>query len=64
LSYGVSTLASSMFTSVFVIKVSESLLLLSFIVTVGAGVAGALFPALKMTLSSPVEDLKEVAPFS
>lgn len=64
LSYGVSTVASSMFTSVFVIKASESLLLLSFIVTVGAGVAGALVPSLKMTLSSPVEDLKEVAPFS
>jgi hypothetical protein len=64
LSYGVSTLASSMFTSVFLIKASESLLLLSFVVTVGAGVAGALVPALKMTLSSPVEDLKEVAPFS
>ncbi len=63
-SYGVSTLASSMFTSVFVIKASESLLLLSFIVTMGAGVAGALVPAVKMTLSSPVEDLKEVAPFS
>jgi hypothetical protein len=64
LSYGVSTVASSMFTSVFVIKASESLLLLSFIVTVGAGVAGALIPSLKMTLSSPVEDLKEVTPFS
>lgn len=64
LSYGVSTVASSMFTSVFVIKASGSLLLLSFIVTVGAGVAGALVPSLKMTLSSPVKDLKEVAPFS
>jgi hypothetical protein len=53
-----------MFTSVFVIKASESLLILSFIVTVGAGVAGALVPSLRMTLSSPVEDLKEVAPFS
>ncbi|MCX6658663.1 MAG: ABC transporter permease [Euryarchaeota archaeon] len=64
LSYGVSTVASSMFTSVFVIKASGSLLLLSFIVTVGAGVAGAFVPSLKMTMSSPVEDLKEVAPFS
>jgi ABC-type antimicrobial peptide transport system permease subunit len=64
LSYGVSTLASSMFTSVFVIKASASLLALSYLATVGAGVAGAAIPAAKMTLSSPVSDLKEVTPLS
>lgn len=64
LSYGVSTLASSMFTSVFVIKASASLLALSYVATVTAGVAGAAIPAAKMTLSSPVSDLKEVTPSS
>lgn len=64
LSYGVATAASSMFTSVFVVETSELLLLLSFTATLFAGLVGALLPALKMTLSSPVEDLKEVAPFS
>ena len=64
LSYGVSTLASSMFTSVFVIKASASLLVLSYVATVAAGVAGAAIPAAKMTLSSPVSDLKEVTPSS
>jgi hypothetical protein len=53
-----------MFTSVFFIKASESLLFLSFLVTVGAGVAGALIPTVKMTFSSPVEDLREVTPLS
>ena len=64
LSYGISTMASSMFTSVFLIKASESLLILPFLVTVGAGVAGALIPTVKMTFSSPVEDLKEVTTLS
>lgn len=59
LSYGTSTLASSLFTSVFVVKASERLLLYAFVVTVGAAVVGALLPALRMTLSRPVEDLKE-----
>jgi hypothetical protein len=59
LSYGVSTVASSLFTSVFVVKASESLLLVSFASTLGASLVGALGPALKMTLTSPVDDLKE-----
>jgi len=64
LSYGVSTLASVVFTSVFMVDMSELLLLLSYLVTVGAGLAGAMLPAVRMTLTSPVEDLKEVARFS
>jgi hypothetical protein len=59
LSYGVSTAASSLFTSVFMMKAGEELLLYSFIATVGAAVAGAFLPALRMTLSKPVDDLKE-----
>jgi putative ABC transport system permease protein len=64
LSYALSTAASAMFTSVFMIETSEMLLVVSFFATVGAGVLGALIPAVKMTLTSPVQDLKEVAPFS
>ena len=60
LSYGISTIASTMFASVFMIKASESLLLLSFGAAVLAGLAGGLGPAVRMTWSSPVEDLKEV----
>lgn len=59
LSYGTSTIASSLFTSVFIIKASGELLVCSYIVTVGAAVAGAILPALRMTLSKPVDDLKE-----
>ncbi len=61
LSYGISTLASTMFGSVFLIRASETLLLISFAATFAAGVVGSLIPALKMTWSSPVEDLKEVS---
>lgn len=64
LSYGISTLASSLFTSVFLIKASATLLLISYLATVAAGAVGALIPSVRMTFSSPVEDLKEVAPFS
>ena len=64
LSYALSTAASAMFTSVFLIETSEILLTISFLATVGAGVLGAMIPAIKMTLTSPVQDLKEVAPFS
>ena len=59
LSYGVSTLASAMFTSVFTVHASEWILALAFLATVGAGCVGALFPAVKMTITSPVHDLKE-----
>jgi len=62
LSYAISTSASAVFTSVFVMRVDETLVVLAFIATVFAGVLGALLPAMKMTLSSPVEDLKEVGP--
>ncbi len=63
-SYALSTAASTMFTSVFIIEASELLLVLAFLVTLAAGVLGALIPALRMTYTSPVRDLKEVAPFS
>ncbi len=63
-SYALSTAASAVFTSVFIIESSEVLLLTSFLVTLVAGVLGALIPAIRMTFTSPVQDLKEVAPFS
>ena len=63
-SYALSTSASVMFTSVFIIESSEILLLTAFMVTLAAGVIGALIPAARMTYTSPVQDLKEVAPFS
>ena len=62
LAYGISTFASSMFTSVFVVKASETVLVLSFLATVAAGVAGSLVPAIRMIFSKPVSDLKEVPP--
>ncbi len=61
LSYGISTLAAAMFTSVFVVRASGTLLLTSFSVSVLAGVAGALIPAIMMTRSPPADDLKEVS---
>ena len=64
LSYGISTLASVMFTSVFMVEMNETLLLMSFLATVAAGVLGAVLPALRMTMTSPVKDLKEVTPSS
>lgn len=60
LSYGISTFASHLFTSVFVIEIEELVLVLSFCVTVAAGIVGTMLPALRMTVSSPVSDLKEV----
>lgn len=63
-SYALSTAASAMFTSVFIIESSEVLLVTSFLATLAAGVLGALIPAIRMTFTSPVQDLKEVAPFS
>jgi hypothetical protein len=63
-SYALSTAASAVFTSVFIIESSEMLLFTSFLVTLAAGVLGALIPAIRMTFTSPVQDLKEVAPFS
>lgn len=60
LAYGTSTLASLLFESVFIIRASGELLVYSYLVTVVAAVAGAFLPALRMTFSKPVEDLKEV----
>ena len=60
LSYGISTVASSLFTSVFVVRASESVILISLVAAAGAGLVGALGPAVKMTLTSPVDDLREV----
>ena len=59
LSYAISTLASAMFTSVFVLRVDEVTVMVAYIATVVAGVLGALIPASMMTVSSPVEDLRE-----
>jgi hypothetical protein len=64
LSYAFSTAASSVFDSAFLMEVEEPLLLLSFAAAMGAGLLGGLLPALRMSMSSPVEDLKEVARFS
>ena len=64
MSYAVSTAASAMFTSVFILETSEMLLVVSFLATLAAGVLGALIPAARMTLTSPVSDLKEVTSFS
>jgi ABC-type lipoprotein release transport system permease subunit len=58
-SYAISTAASVHFTSVFVLEIEESLLAISFLATLLAGVAGALMPSLKMAFTLPVEDLKE-----
>lgn len=60
LSYALSTAASAVVSSVFVIETSELLLVAAFLVTVVAGVAGAMLPAARMTLTSPVEDLRVV----
>lgn len=64
LSYGVAMAASSVFASVFVIETSERLLLVAFLATVLAGLAGAMPAALRMTITSPIEDLREVTPYS
>lgn len=63
MSYAISTVASHMFASVFVIDVEEVMLITSFAVTVAAGVLGAVIPAVRMTVSTPVKDLREVGPF-
>jgi ABC-type antimicrobial peptide transport system permease subunit len=63
LSYGIATLASHMFTSVFLIEIDEMLLLLAYGITLLAGVAGTIIPAVRSTYSSPVADLKEVRRF-
>lgn len=64
LSYGTSTVASALFTSVFIIKAGLPLIAVSFAVTVLAGLLGSFVPAVKMTLTKPVDDLREVAPLS
>lgn len=63
LSYGIATVASHIFTSVFLIEIEERLLLLAFGITLLAGVAGTIIPAVRSTYSSPVADLKEVGRF-
>lgn len=59
LSYGLSTAVSTVFTSVFLMRIELGLLALALLATVAAAAAGALVPALKMTMSSPVSDLRE-----
>ena len=63
MSYAISTVASHVFTSVFVIEIEEILLVAAFAITVAAGVLGAVVPAVRMTMSSPVQDLREGIPF-
>ncbi len=63
LSYAVSTAASHIFTSVFVVEIEEMLLVVSFAVTVSAAVLGSVLPAVRMSLSTPVSDLREGIPF-
>ncbi len=59
LSYGISTAASSLFTSVFLMSIEPIVLALAFLSTIAAGMVGALLPTLRMTMSSPVRDLRE-----
>ena len=59
LSYGISSLASHMFTSVFLIEMDERLLLLAYGITILSGVAGTVIPAVTSTHTPPVADLKE-----
>jgi len=61
LSYAISTAASAVFSSVFLMSVDPFLLVLALAATVAAGVVGASVPSLRMTRSSPIEDLREVA---
>lgn len=63
LSYGIATVASHMFTSVFLIEIEARLLLLAYGMTLMAGVAGTVIPAVRSTYSSPVADFKEVRRF-
>jgi len=58
LSYALSTAVSTVFTSVFIMGVDLWLVGIAFLVTVVSSAAGALVPALRMTMSSPVDDLK------
>jgi len=60
LSYAMSTASSSVVASVFVIETSELLLAAAFLVTLAAGVVGAVIPSVRMVLTSPVDDLREV----
>jgi ABC-type antimicrobial peptide transport system permease subunit len=59
LSYAISTAASSVFMSVFLMDIDPLLLALAFVSTVAAGLVGAIIPSLRMTMSSPVSDLRE-----
>jgi ABC-type antimicrobial peptide transport system permease subunit len=59
LSYGISTAASSLFTSVFLMSIEPIVLALAFLSTIAAGMVGALLPTLRMTMSSPIRDLRE-----
>ena len=59
LSYGISTLASTMFTAVFIVRADEIVLAVAFLATLGAGIVGALLPSIRMTFTTPVHDLKE-----
>jgi hypothetical protein len=63
LSYGIATIASHLYPSVFVIEIEESLLVIAYAATVAAGLVGTAIPTVRSTYSSPVEDLKEVRRF-
>jgi len=62
LSYALSTAASTVFVSVFTMKVDILVLGLAYLATLTAGLAGALIPSLRMTVSPPVRDLREASP--
>lgn len=59
-SYGLATLASNIFSAVLVIRVHEWLLLMAFAATVASATIGAVIPAMRMTVTRPEADLKEV----
>lgn len=61
-SYGVATIASNLFSAVLVIRVSEWLLVGAFVATVASGAIGAVFPAVRMTMTRPEADLREGPP--
>ncbi|MCJ2533147.1 MAG: FtsX-like permease family protein [Candidatus Thermoplasmatota archaeon] len=63
LSYGIATIASHLYPSVFVIEIEEGLLVIAYCATLVAGLVGTMIPAIRSTRTSPMEDLKEVGRF-
>ena len=61
-SYGLATIASNIFSAVLVIRISEWLLVIAFAASVVSATIGAVFPAIRMTVTSPNADLREAPP--